>query len=80
MADMKMQMYFQTGGDEAVMDEAAQKKVEAYVASRVGGMRCPDHDKQPTIVCRGDRLDALSFEVEGCCQKIVYLVKEKLSA
>lgn len=76
---MKLDMMFHTGGEQQTeLDEAARKKVESYVADRVGGFRCPDHDQAPTIICRGSRLDSLSFEVKGCCQKVIYLVQQKL--
>jgi hypothetical protein len=76
---MDLEMMWQAGGEESTeMDEATRKKVERYVTKRVGGMRCPDHDKPPTVICRGTRLDNLSFEVKGCCNKIIYMVKTKL--
>jgi hypothetical protein len=79
MAEMEMGMIFDgRPGDPTVLDEATRKKVAEYIQKRVGGMRCPDHDEAPTIICKGDRLDRLSFDVEGCCQKIIYLVREKL--
>lgn len=78
MGKMKLNMLWQTGGDPQVMDEAAKQKVADYVTKRVGGFRCPDHDEAPTIICSGARLDALRFDVKGCCQKAIYLVRQKL--
>ena len=76
---MELGMSFNCSGDGTEMSEATKQKVAEYVQRRVGGMVCPDHQKAPTIICRGDRLDNVSFEVEGCCQKIIHLVKTKLA-
>ena len=76
---MNMGMLFNTGGDGTEMNEATRQKVADYVQQRVGGMVCPDHNKAPTVVCQGTRLDNISFEVEGCCQKVIHLVKTKLA-
>lgn len=80
MGSMGVSMSFSTGGrdDETRLDEAARKKVAAYVERRVGGMVCPDHGKPPAVICEGDSLDALRFDVRGCCQKMVHLVRTKL--
>ncbi len=66
-------------GDPNVVDEATRKKIAEYLERTVGDLRCPDHDKAPTIVCTGDNLENMSFDVKGCSQKFVFLVKEKLS-
>ncbi len=76
---MELGMLFNSGGDDTEMNEATKQKVADYVQKRVGGMLCPDHQKAPTIVCRGTRLDNISFEVEGCCQKIIHQIKTKLA-
>jgi len=79
---VKLDMQFDTRGDEGSreLDEEARQKVEAYVAARVGGLRCPDHGALPTIVCSGTRLDNLRFDVKACCQKMILTVKTKLEA
>ncbi len=78
MAKMDMQMVWQTGGARGELDEAGKQKVQAYVLQRVGDFRCPDHGEPATVICAGTRLDSLRFEVKGCCQKAIYLVKKKL--
>jgi hypothetical protein len=57
-----------------------RKKVEDYIASRVGEMTCPVHGEAATIVCKGTRLDALTFDVQACCQKHAFRVREKLES
>jgi hypothetical protein len=79
MAKMEMGMLWNTGGgDPNVMDEGTKQKVEEYIGRRVGDLVCPDHGEPPTIICSGTRLDNLSFDVKGCCQKLIYTVKRKL--
>ena len=80
MGDMELGMVFDgRPGDPNVMDEAARKKVANFINERVGELRCPDHHKAPTIICKGDSLDNLTFDVTGCCTKIIQMTKEKLS-
>lgn len=76
---MKFGMMFNTGGEKLEMDDEARQKVARFVEQRVGGFRCPDHDKVPTVMVGGTSLDELSFEVQGCCQKAIHLVKQKLA-
>lgn len=78
---MKVDMMFDCRGDDSgVMDPATREKVASYVTKRVGDFTCPDHGKQPTVVVQGERLDEIAFDVRGCCQKAIVLVKEKLNA
>lgn len=77
---MKLGTEFFCGGDQKEMNDATREKVASYVESRVGGIRCPDHDELPTVICSGSRLDNVSFQVKGCCQKIIHIVKSKLDA
>ena len=76
---MDLEMKFRAGGDPEELTEADKAKVADYVRQRVGGLTCPDHHQLPTIIVAGSRLDEISFQVEGCCQKIIYLVKSKLA-
>lgn len=76
---MDLDMMFKAGEDPGEMSEADKAKVAEYVQQRVGGLTCPDHHEQPTIVVAGSKLDDITFRVEGCCQKIIYLVKSKLA-
>lgn len=75
---MDMEMMFKVGGKSDELDEAAQAKVAEYVNKRVGALRCPDHDKAPTVIVSGTSLSNIGFEVQGCCQKIIHIVKTKL--
>jgi hypothetical protein len=77
---MELGMVFDgRAGDPNAVDEATRRKVAAFIEERVGDLRCPDHGKAPTIACSGDSLETLSFDVTGCCPKIIALTREKLS-
>lgn len=77
---MELGMVFDgRAGDPSVIDEESRKKIAAFIDERVGDFRCPDHGKAPTITVTGDRMDALSFEVTGCCQKMITMTRELLA-
>lgn len=60
--------------EKAVM-EAVTKKVRHKLAS----CRCPDHGGSPAVVAKGLNLKSLSFEVKGCCDKLIEDVKHRLT-
>lgn len=60
------------------LEAAILRSVSASVKARVGSVRCPEHGRHPQIVGKGRSLDALSFEVSGCCQKLIDGVAAKL--
>lgn len=60
------------------LEKAIYKQVEESIKKRVGTARCPEHGTAPKIVCKGHSLDSLSFEVSGCCDKLIDAVKAKL--
>ncbi|MCD6308151.1 MAG: hypothetical protein J7M24_04060 [Candidatus Latescibacteria bacterium] len=77
---MELGMVFDgRAGDPNKLDENSRNKIAEFIEKRVGDFRCPDHDKAPTIIVTGDSLDNLEFDVTGCCNKVIYLTKEKLS-
>lgn len=77
---MDLGMRFNVGGQQGEeMDAETRAKVEQFVSSRIGGLRCPDHDRAPVVMVSGTRLDDLRFEVKGCCDGLVELVQQKLS-
>lgn len=77
---MELGMVFDgRAGDPNVIDEETRKKVARFIEDRIGDLRCPDHGKAPTVTCSGTSLENLSFEVTGCCQKVIILANEKLS-
>ena len=77
--DMELGMIFDgRAGDPNIIDDSIRKKISSFIGERVGNFRCPDHDKAPTIVVKGDNLENIQFEVTGCCTKLIQMTKEKL--
>jgi hypothetical protein len=60
---------------EGMVLEAVSKQIR----QKVGACRCPEHGRRPTIVAKGRDLKSLSFEVKGCCDKLIEDVRRKLS-
>ncbi|TLD43693.1 MAG: hypothetical protein FAZ92_04060 [Accumulibacter sp.] len=57
----------------AVMD-AASKEIQR----KIGSCRCPQHGKLPTVLAKGRGVSNLSFEVGGCCDRLIAEVKRRL--
>jgi len=60
------------------LEKALLEQVEDSIKKQVGTVRCPEHGTAPKIVCKGHNLNSLSFEVSGCCEKLVDAVKARL--
>ena len=58
---------------------APLQSIEDYIVESVGSRRCPEHGDAAKLICKGGRLDALDFEVLGCCKKLITSVTTKLS-
>ena len=50
---------------------ATLQSIKDFMVKSVGSIRCPEHGEAAKIVCRGGRLDALAFEILGCCNTLV---------
>jgi hypothetical protein len=60
------------------LTKAVLGKVQEHIQKTVGSTRCPEHGSTTKIKCKGRSADQLSFDVSGCCQKLIDNVKEKL--
>jgi hypothetical protein len=60
------------------LEAAILQSVSASIKDRVGNITCPDHGRTPKIVGKGRSLNTLSFDVSGCCQKLIDNVIAKL--
>ena len=60
------------------LEAAVLRSIQDSLIRKVGPVRCPEHGSMPKIVCRGRSLNELSFEVSGCCQKLIDAVTAKL--
>jgi hypothetical protein len=60
------------------LEAAVLRSISDSIKKSVGSVRCPEHGKSPKIVCKGRSVSNLSFEVSGCCQKLMDTVRAKL--
>lgn len=60
------------------LESAMLRGVRDHVTKRLSGVRCPDHGSAPAVVARGRTLKELTFEVSGCCQKLIDVTEAKL--
>jgi hypothetical protein len=58
---------------------AVLEAVSKQIRQKVGACRCSEHGRSPSIVAKGHDLGSLSFEVKGCCDKLIEDVRRKLS-
>lgn len=86
MSGFQMAFAFEVNGEAIdpakVKDAKIAKQLESIVESvvdKVGDLRCPEHDKAPKFICSGPSFDDLNLEVEGCCDKLVDIIKGVLS-
>jgi hypothetical protein len=52
-------------------ERAALRQIEQSIRNRVGGLRCPAHGASPRLTATGPRVDALEFELAGCCDELM---------
>jgi hypothetical protein len=56
---------------EDARERAALKQIEQSIRNRVGGLRCATHGASPRLTATGPRVDALDFELAGCCEELM---------
>ena len=56
---------------EDVRERAVLREIERSIQGRVGELRCPEHDASPRLTATGSRVDALEFDLAGCCQELL---------
>lgn len=61
------------------LEKAVMEAVSKQIRQKVSACRCPEHGKAPSILAKGRDLRSLSFEVKGCCDKLIADVRRKLS-
>lgn len=66
------------GNIGSALESAILQSVEESVKKSVAFIRCKDHGQGPKIKVKGRNLDSLSFEVTGCCERLIDEVKRKL--
>lgn len=60
------------------LERAMFESVRQQIERRVSAVRCPVHGTAPTIRAKGRSLDRLTFDVSGCCDRAVSVVRAKL--
>jgi len=60
------------------LTKAALEKAQEHLKKVVGSARCPEHGATAKITFKGRSVDKLSYDVSGCCQKLIDGVKAKL--
>jgi len=64
---------------EDLRERAVLKQIESSITQRVGGTRCAKHGMTPRITAAGSRVDALEFDVSGCCKDLLTKTAAALS-
>ena len=60
------------------LESAVLKSVRESIAKTVGSTWCPEHGQKPTIKVSGRNLDSLDYEIAGCCDQLISMIKKKL--
>lgn len=75
---MRVQWRFE--GDFDDLFKGALKQQLDHVEAELDQVRCPVHGKAPTIVVKGHTAEDISANVEGCCEELGQLARERLKA
>lgn len=60
------------------LEKAILTEIADNVKKALGSVTCPDHGKSPNVTIKGRDINNLSWEVSGCCQKVIDLATKKL--
>ena len=60
------------------IEKAALELVREHITKNFGSVKCPEHHLGAKIIAKGRNADNLSFDVSGCCQKLIDEVSKKL--
>jgi len=87
MSSFQVPFAFEVNGEAIdptnIKDAEIAKQLDAIVESvvdKVGDLKCPEHSEAPRFICSGPDFDDLTLEVQGCCDKLVDIVKAVLSS
>ena len=53
------------------VERALLENLKEQIQDKLRGVRCAEHNQQPRVTVAGSSLDQLSFQVHGCCQKLI---------
>jgi hypothetical protein len=63
---------------EDVRERAALKQIDKSIRDRVGGLCCPDHAAFPRVTATGSRVEAMEFDLTGCCDRLMKMTVSRL--
>lgn len=76
---------YKIGGRKVTLDgfsegieKAALELVTDKITKALSSVRCKEHAQRPKVIVKGDTINNLSFEVQGCCQKLIDQAFNKL--
>ncbi len=58
---------------------AMMQQIVASISDRVDGLVCPEHKEPPRFLCSGEKIDDLSLQIHGCCEKLVEMAENCLT-
>lgn len=64
---------------EDLRERAVLKQIQRSIIERVGETRCVKHGAVPRLTAAGARVDALKFDISGCCQDLLTKTAAALS-
>ena len=56
---------------ENAKERAALRVIEKSIRDRVGALRCAEHQTFPRVTATGSSVDALEFDLAGCCDSLL---------
>jgi hypothetical protein len=60
------------------LEQAVLQQVTENIKNSLSSVRCKEHGQRPKIKVKGQKIDNLTFEVEGCCQVLIDEALRKL--
>jgi len=79
-------VYFEINGETVQPDSMSDaldilflKHVTEKIEESCSSMRCMKHGGKPSVIVRGENLDTLEYEVQGCCKDFVNKIEKRLS-
>lgn len=60
------------------MEAAVVEDLKKSITRSVGTLRCGEHGRRPSIKVKGRDLSNLSFEISGCCDRLVKDAQRRL--
>lgn len=56
------------------------KELKKSITKSIGGVTCPEHNKPPSVAAKGKDVTSLTFEISGCCDKLIQHATNRLES